>query len=192
MGSSTEPSIYAIATRRHTEDYKYNTGRKMIASIRFLVLVLVLVVRNATAFFPVSSFSGHATPNVATNTERSHDIASTQLEMVGRLFRRAREKRRGVQTLDREKKKSKKKEEPEPMWRVMLHNTEYQPEIVARIVAKTTPALDRRAAYELCTYARFAGKVTLVITPKKQAELYCLGLQRKGLPSTIEPHDVER
>ena len=38
----------------------------------------------------------------------------------------------------------------------------------------------------------FAGKVALVIAPKKQAEVYCLGLQRRGLPVTIEPHDVHR
>ena len=51
---------------------------------------------------------------------------------------------------------------------------------------------DRMVAYELAVSARYNGKVALIITRQKQAEAHCLGLQRLGLPVTMEPHDVER
>ena len=74
----------------------------------------------------------------------------------------------------------------------MLHGTEWQPEIVARLLPRVIPQLDRMAAYELAVSARYNGKVALIITRRKQAEAHCLGLQRLGLPVTMEPHDVER
>lgn len=122
---------------------------------------------------------------------RSH--SSIQLNMVGRLFRR-NTKKKSVQTLEREqtKKEEKKQKAPEQLWRVMLYNTEWQPDITARLLVRVIPALNRAAAYELVCRARGMGKVALVIARKKQAEGYCLGLQRLGLPATIEPHDVER
>ena len=111
--------------------------------------------------------------------------------MLGGLFRRSRNRK--VRTLEREKvKEDKKAEEKDPLFRVMLYNTEYQPEITARLVARTIPVLNRAVAFELATRARAAGKVPLIVTPKKQAEVYCVGLRRRGLPATIEPHDVER
>ena len=55
-------------------------------------------------------------------------------------------------------------------------------------------SINRMAAYELCLFAKStpAQKVLLVLATKKQAEQYCLRLRRKGLPVTIEPHDIER
>ena len=97
-----------------------------------------------------------------------------------------------MQTLEPPAKQKEKKAEPEELWRVMLYNTEYQPDITARLLVKVIPALNRVAAYELVCRARELGKVALIITRKKQAEAYCLGLQRRGLPATIEPHDMER
>jgi len=105
-----------------------------------------------------------------------------------RIFRRGKKK---VQTLERESDiitTTKKKKEPEPLWRVMFHNSEYMPDRVALVLASIFPTLDRRAAFELCTRARSMGKVAVVITSKKQAEFYCMALNRQGLTATIEPH----
>lgn len=175
-----------------------------------LLWSLVLFGSTAAAFAPLPpspSISRHPRCNVGTvgnnNVPKRITVGkwatparNTQLQMIGRMFRRDRN-RRGVKTLEPEEEtkraqKTKKKQTPEPLWRVMLYGTEWQPDIVARILASTIPALDRRAAFELCTHARFAGKVALVVTTKKQAEMYSLALQRKGLPVTIEPYDVER
>jgi len=122
----------------------------------------------------------------STTGKRSHG----ELQMSGwqRIFRRGKKK---VQTLERESDiitTTKKKKEPEPLWRVMFHNSEYMPDRVALVLASIFPTLDRRAAFELCTRARSMGKVAVVITSKKQAEFYCMALNRQGLTATIEPH----
>ena len=79
--------------------------------------------------------------------------------------------RKKLQVLEREEKKvtNKKedKQEPTKFYRVMMYNNEYQPNIVAKVLATTIPSLDRRAAYELCTSARTSGKVAVVITTQK-------------------------
>lgn len=117
----------------------------------------------------------------------------TQLNVIGRLLRRGGRKKQ-VRTLEKEdtKQTTKRKKEKDPMWRVMLYSTEYQPDIVAKILASVIPVLDKRVGFELCTMARSMGKVPLVVTRKKEAEVYCVLLQKYGLPVTIEPHDVER
>ena len=157
----------------------------------FLLLSLLQVSTAAFSSLPVR----HERCIPTKSLEATVEIHESQLHMIGRIFRRDKKnKGNRVQTLEREdtKRSIKKKKENDPLWRVMLYNTEYQPDIVARILASVIPSLDRKAAFELCIFGRSAGKVTLVITRKKQAELYCLGLQRQGLPATIEPHDVER
>ena len=120
--------------------------------------------------------------------------------MIGRLFRRGRRQGSRVQTLEEQDEqtatKDKKQQVPrrEPQYRLILYSTEWQPNIVARILAKTIPQIDRRFGFDLCTRARSAGNagVTVVITTQKQAEIYLLLLRREGLPVTIEPYDVER
>ena len=127
----------------------------------------------------------------------SRSSSSTQLYMIGRLFRRRRQGNR-VQTLEEQEQQTttEKKQVPrrEPQYRLILYSTEWQPNIVARILAKTIPQIDRRFGFDLCTRARSAGNagVTVVITTQKQAEIYLLLLRREGLPVTIEPYDVER
>ena len=47
--------------------------------------------------------------------------------------------------------------------------------------------LDRKAAFEICVTTHGVGKATVTKTWKKQAEKYCLGLQRQGLTVSIAP-----
>lgn len=172
----------------------------MKASIAALAALLLGLVSRTTSAFLVRP-SPHSTAWVSAATsnppggQRKYADATTssrsQLDMVGGLFRRSRN--RIVRTLEREKvREDKKAKEKDPQFRVMLYNTEYQPEITAKLVARTIPVINRAVAFELATRAREVGKVLLIVAPKKQAEVYCLGLRRRGLPVTIEPHDVER
>ena len=99
--------------------------------------------------------------------------------------------RRGVRTLEKEEKKKESEEEtkPEEMYRLVYHDScDYQPEGVARVLAKLLPMLDRRTAYELCSHARMAGKAPLLVTDRNNAERYALLLRQYGLTATVEPH----
>ena len=111
--------------------------------------------------------------------------------MIGRLFGRQRDKQRKVKTLEEPDVKKdvdeKTDDKPPPSYRLMLYGSEGDPSIVAKRVAKVIPSIDRQFAFEICLQARYVGKVQLmVLENKKQAEMYCLGLQRQGLRSTIE------
>ena len=201
----TSSSLY------HSSTTLYQKIEKMIVWTHFL-LGSLLCTASCLAFAPLVLVPGgqpsrrHETANILIPLEPTATVSppppptttSTQLAMIGRLFRRDRRKR--VQTIiEQEEEESTKLDQPptqqkapDPVWRVILYNTEWQPEIVARILARTIPTLDRRIAFELCTQARMAGQVTLVITRKREAEGFCVRLQRQGLPVTMEPHGVER
>ena len=112
--------------------------------------------------------------------------------MIGRFFGRQRDnKQRRVKTLeDPDIKKDvdeTTEDKPPPSYRVIMYGSEGDPSIVAKRVAKVVPSIDRRFAFELCLQARYVGKVPLLLCDsKKQAEMYCVGLQRQGVRSTIE------
>ena len=156
----------------------------MTASHCYTFLIFSLFLGMSMAFCPQPSQS------IARIERTDH-----ALNMIGRLFGRSRN-RKQVRTLERETEPpaTKKEETPRkpPLFRVMLQGTEWQPEIVAKLLPRAIPQLDRMAAYELAVSARYNGKVALIITRQKQAETHCLALQRLGLPATMEPHDVER
>ena len=201
--TTTSSSLY------HSSTTLYQKIEKMLVWTHFL-LGSLLCIAPCLAFAPLVLAPGgqpsrrHETANILIPLEPIATVStttpttSTQLAMIGRLFRRDRRKR--VQTIiEQEEEESTKLDQPptqqkapDPVWRVILYNTEWQPEIVARILARTIPTLDRRIAFELCTQARMAGQVTLVITRKREAEGFCVRLQRQGLPVTMEPHGVER
>ena len=108
--------------------------------------------------------------------------------VVGRVYRR------GKRLLTRDKEdttttKKKQKKEPEKLWRVVFHNSEYTPDSVSRILTKVFP-ITRMTAYDICIRARSAGTVVVVVTDKKQAEKYCGALGRRGLMANIEPHSM--
>ena len=142
---------------------------------------------------PTSSILSSAMPSITITQTQTFDPylpASEELlqmkSVFGRVFRRGRNKR--VQTLDKEDAKvTKKQKEPEELWKVLFHNSEYTPDSVARILTKVFP-ITRMTAFDICVRARSAGTVVVVITNKKQAEKYCGALLRRGLMANIEPH----
>ena len=101
------------------------------------------------------------------------------------VFRRAKNR---LQTLVRKKTEKKKQKEPEEMWQVLFHDTEYLPGHVARVLSKVFP-ISRKAAFEICLRAREEGMVPLTVCSKKEAEKYCGAILRQGLVATIEPLD---
>eukprot|EP00574_Skeletonema_japonicum_P006897 CAMPEP_0201721318 /NCGR_PEP_ID=MMETSP0593-20130828/6013_1 /ASSEMBLY_ACC=CAM_ASM_000672 /TAXON_ID=267983 /ORGANISM="Skeletonema japonicum, Strain CCMP2506" /LENGTH=168 /DNA_ID=CAMNT_0048212107 /DNA_START=10 /DNA_END=516 /DNA_ORIENTATION=+ len=113
------------------------------------------------------------------------DVAVEPLQNMKSVFRRAKNR---LQTLVRKKTEKKKQKEPEEMWQVLFHDTEYLPGHVARALAKVFP-ISRKAAFEICLRAREEGMVPLTVCSKKQAEKYCGAILRKGLVATIEPLD---
>ena len=106
-----------------------------------------------------------------------------QQSLLGRAYRR------GKKLLTREKEDTTtktQKEEPEQLWRVMFHNSEYMPDRVARELTKVFP-ITRMTAFDICVRARSEGTVTVDICHKKQAEKYVRQLSKRGLVATIQP-----
>lgn len=111
--------------------------------------------------------------------------------VLGQALRRGKNK---LQTLVKERTATKKqKDDPEELWRVMFHNSEYMPDRVARELTKVFP-ITRMTAFDICVRARSSptGLVTVTITNKKQAEKYCGAVLRRGLTATIEPYEPQR
>jgi len=120
-----------------------------------------------------------------TTTDDSVEILQMkQQSLLGRAYRR------GKKLLTREKEdtttKTQEKEEPEQLWRVMFHNSEYMPDRVARELTKVFP-ITRMTAFDICVRARSEGVVTVDICHKKQAEKYVRQLSKRGLVATIQP-----
>lgn len=81
-------------------------------------------------------------------------------------------------------------ENKEQEWRVILHNDEVHTfHYVVRSLTKVIGTLDRKAAFEVCVQTHGVGKATITTTWKKQAEQFCLGLQRQGLTVSIAPDE---
>ena len=120
------------------------------------------------------------------DTTRANNVELLQMKqsLLGRAYRR------GKKLLTREKEdtttKNKQKEEPEQLWRVMFHNSEYMPDRVARELTKVFP-ITRMTAFDICVRARSEGIVTVDICHKKQAEKYVRQLSKRGLVATIQP-----
>ena len=121
---------------------------------------------------------------VTTATNDNVELLQMKQSLIGRAYRR------GKKLLTREKEdtttKSKEKEEPEQLWRVMFHNSEYMPDRVARELTKVFP-ITRMTAFDICVRARSEGIVTVDICHKKQAEKYVRQLSKRGLVATIQP-----
>jgi len=115
-------------------------------------------------------------------------ISSTQLYMAGEERSRSTKKGKEVITLDRVESESEEEKKKEEMWRVVLHNDEVHTfNYVIRSLSKIVGTLDRAASFEICVETHGIGKATVTTTWKKQAEQFCLGLQRQGLTVSISP-----
>lgn len=116
--------------------------------------------------------------------------SSTQLYMAER--EKSKSTKKGVKVMDKEKIEAQEEEEKnkEEMWRVVLHNDEVHTfNYVIRSLCKVVGTLDRKASFEICVQTHGVGKATITKTWKKQAEQFCLGLQRQGLTVSIAPDE---
>jgi ATP-dependent Clp protease adapter protein ClpS len=131
-------------------------------------------------------------------TQRSHVWRTSSTITVTRslpLFmsseggtEKSRATKKGVQVMDRTETKAEEKKKNEEEWRVVLHNDEVHTfNYVVRSLCKVIGTLDRKAAFEICVQTHGVGKATITKTWKKQAEQFCLGLQRQGLTVSIAP-----
>ena len=103
---------------------------------------------------------------------------------------KSRTTKKSVQVIDKTETKAEEQKRKEEMWRVVLHNDEVHTfNYVVRSLTKVIGTLDRKAAFEICVATHGTGKATVTKTWKKQAEQFCLGLQRQGLTVSISPDE---
>ncbi len=117
-------------------------------------------------------------------------LPGTQLYMSD--MERSRSTKKKVQTIIKDKTETQPEEQKrkEEMWRVVLHNDEVHTfNYVVRSLCKVIGTLDRKAAFEICVQTHGIGKATVTKVWKKQAEQFCLGLQRQGLTVSIAPDE---
>ena len=123
--------------------------------------------------------------SVSTPRNRAYE---TKLYMSDR--QRSKTTKKGTQVIDKIKTEEEQEEIKEKMWRVVLHNDEVHTfNYVVRSLTKIIGTLDRKAAFEICVQTHGIGKATVTKTWKKQAEQFCLGLQRQGLTVSISPDE---
>ena len=157
----------------------------------FAILNFVMLLCTAAAFSVLpQSHSGvksapYYRPSNFVNNPRSEE---TRLHMSDR--ERSKTTKKGVTTIEKDKVESQAEEQKkkEEMWRVILHNDEVHTfNYVIRSLCKVIGTLDRKASFEICVQTHGIGKATVTKTWKKQAEQFCLGLQRQGLTVSISP-----
>lgn len=158
-----------------------------------ILAILFALVCTTVAFSVVSPSSSVKAVSLAPTTLRASNycrLVDTKLYMSDR--ERTRSTKKGVQTISKDKTEAKAEEQKkkEEMWRVVLHNDEVHTfNYVVRSLCKVIGALDRKAAFEICVQTHGVGKSTVTKTWKKQAEQFCLGLQRQGLTVSISPDE---
>jgi ATP-dependent Clp protease adapter protein ClpS len=126
---------------------------------------------------------GLSTPSAWTSNSNSNNnrLGSDQ---GSKLYMSSTEKskttKKTVQVKDRVETKPDEQKNKEEMWRVVLHNDEVHTfNYVVRSLCKVIGTLDRKAAFEICVQTHGVGKATITKSWKKQAETYCLGMQRR-------------
>ena len=206
------PSIYLLKLIRHlhTQSLFGHQITKLfhLESIKSLLSYSVLIfekkstimfARNLPSFILiaacfltlVSSFS-FPSPNgnvrqILTSTPVPA-VSSTQLWMADE--EKSRKTKKGISTIimDKIEEETEDEEIKEEMWRVVLHNDEVHTfNYVIRSLSKVIGTLDKKASFEICVETHGVGKATVTKSWKKQAEQFCLGLQRQGLTVSISP-----
>mmetsp|Transcript_17489 Transcript_17489/g.25856 ORF Transcript_17489/g.25856 Transcript_17489/m.25856 type:complete len:176 (+) Transcript_17489:124-651(+) len=163
----------------------------MRSHLAFTVLSLLILAGSTRAFSivpPSSSVrSSIWTTRPALSSQPVRE-STTQLYMSDK--ERSRTTKKGVQTLIKEKTEEKEDEKKDPQYRVLLHNDEVHTfQYVVRALTKCIGTLDRAAAFEICVETHGRGKAIITKTWKKQAQQFCMGLQRQGLTVSITPDE---
>ena len=147
------------------------------------------------SYSSVGAFSAIASPATRSSTGlTSAFLAPSMRFRETRLYmadqERSKTTKKGVQTIIKEKTEEEEEKNKEELWRVVLHNDEVHTfQYVVRSLTKCIGTLDRKAAFEVCVQTHGIGKATITKTWKKQAEQFCLGLQRQGLTVSISPDE---
>jgi ATP-dependent Clp protease adapter protein ClpS len=187
----TERSLFPYPVN---EQLTHKASMMKTIAICVTLIQLLLAVGSTTAFSFVAPSSTRmvapAPAFVADPLRHSPRARSTQLYMSDR--QRSKSTKKGVKTITKDGTETKAEEDKkkEEMWRVVLHNDEVHTfHYVVRSLTKVIGTLDRKAAFEVCVQTHGIGKSTITKTWKKQAEQYCLGLQRQGLTVSIAPDE---
>lgn len=158
-------------------------SRAIIQLLLFAVATFTSV--HGFAVLPSASSTFSTTIRSAPSSQRQ-----TQLYMSSVEKNSSTKKGKSVQVMDKTETKAEEKKKKEEMWRVVLHNDEVHTfNYVVRSLTKVIGTLDRKAAFEICVQTHGVGKATVTKTWKKQAEQFCLGLQRQGLTVSISPNE---
>lgn len=153
---------------------------KMISSLLLKVLALAACLSMATAFSVIQ-------PPQSLSVSKA---SSTSLFMSDNEKSRSTKKGVTTITIDKTESQAEEQKNKEEMWRVVLHNDEVHTfNYVIRSLCKVVGTLDRKASFEICVQTHGVGKATVTKTWKKQAEQFCLGLQRQGLTVSISPDE---
>lgn len=161
----------------------------------FAVLLMFSAMVCSTAFTFVApstrtSNVGSTASLAFTSSNRVPDSIGSRLCMSSTDRSTSRTTKKQVQTIEKTDTQVEQKKNKEEMWRVVLHNDEVHTfNYVVRSLTKVIGTLDRKAAFEICVQTHGIGKATVTKTWKKQAEQFCLGLQRQGLTVSISPDE---
>lgn len=77
-----------------------------------------------------------------------------------------------------------------PMYRVLLHNDDYNSmEYVVQVLMTTVPGVTQPQAVSIMMEAHTNGMALVITCAQEHAEFYCETLKNHGLTSTIEPDE---
>ena len=161
----------------------------MMKSILSLLFLLFATVSSFTVVVPNSAIlQSSAYSSISSSDTNSQRQKATQLFMSS--TEKTKTTKKGTIVKDRIEQQEEEAKKKEEMWRVVLHNDEVHTfNYVIRSLTKVIGTLDRKAAFEICVQTHGIGKATITKTWKKQAEQFCLGLQRQGLTVSISPDE---
>jgi ATP-dependent Clp protease adapter protein ClpS len=179
---------------KHREEFKvFDSSNHNFKMMRhFGIFVLLAFLCGSTTAFSVMpstpSTKSSLAPSSLKQTSLSRRQEGTALYMSS--TEKTKTTKKGVQIKERIETKPDDEKIKEEMWRVLLHNDEVHTfNYVVRSLTKVIGTLDRTAAFEICVQTHGIGKATVTKTWKKQAEQFCLGLQRQGLTVSISPDE---
>ena len=166
--------------------------QRTLVAILLVVTASSLYVSIVADAFGLSSTVAFSSPFTRLSIPPSR-TSSTILYMSdagGGGTERERKTKKGISTIVKDRVETKQKEDikEEEMWRVLLHNDEIHTfQYVTQSLVKVIGTLDRKTAFEICVQTHNSGKATVTKTWRKQAEKFCLGMQRQGLTASIAP-----